>query len=143
MQLFRNTELTTTACEILESQVIREMAAQRLGIPITLATDYQVGCVVLPDSTILRVRVQGKSPELAADLANALGATGAVYINDLYEIIKLGLLESAEVDANPISPDHFTNVILSAFVGLVGAVGFIVVRETLLQLWGNSEMPES
>ena len=135
----RNTELITTACEILESQIIREMAAQRLGIPITMSTDYRVGCVVLPDSTILQVTVQGESPELAADLANALGTTGAVYINDLYEIVKLSLLDSAEVDSEAIFPNHLTNITLSAIVGLAGAVGFIVLRETLLQFWGASD----
>jgi capsular polysaccharide biosynthesis protein len=134
-----NTELTTTTCEILESSIIRAMAAQQLNIPLSLAESYDINCVVIPDSTILQVQVQGVSPELASDLANAVGDVSAVYINELYEIVKLGLLDPAEANYEAVSPDHRTNIMMSAIIGLVAAVGFIILRETLLQLWGKPE----
>jgi capsular polysaccharide biosynthesis protein len=134
----RNTELTTTACGILESSSIRESVAQQLDIPLSLAIEYEVTCVVLPDSTILNVNVRGESPELAADLANGLGETGTVYVSELYEVIKLSLLDLAVVNLEPVSPDHFINAVLSAFIGFVAAVGFIALRETLIQVFGDS-----
>lgn len=142
--LARNTSIAITACEILESQTIQEQAALLLEVPAETAALYRTGCVVLPDSTVLQLRVQGRSPALAADLANAISAEGIVYVNDLYEIIDLQLLDLAEADNTPVSPDHLTNVILSAIIGLAGAVGFILLRETLLQLWGrDNTVPDS
>ncbi len=135
--LARNTSVAITACEILESQTIQDQAALLLGIPVETVSLYRTGCVVLPDSTVLQLRVQGRSPELAADLANAIGTKGIVYISNLYEVVDLRLLDPAEADTTPVSPNHLTNVTLSAIIGLAGAVGFIVLRETLLQFWGH------
>ena len=134
--LARNTSVAITACEILESQTIQDQAALLLGIPVETVSLYRTGCVVLPDSTVLQLRVQGRSPELAADLANTIGAKGIIYISNLYEVVDLQLLDPAEADKTPVSPNHLTNVTLSAIIGLAGAVGFIVLRETLLQFWG-------
>ena len=140
--IVRNSGITVTSCEIIESQPIREQAARELGVPIDVANQYDVNCVVLPDTTILQTRVQGESPELAADLANALGADGMVYINELYEIVEVQFLGLATPDDNPISPNHMINVAMSAVIGMMGAVGFIILRETLVQFLGQTGKKE-
>ena len=140
--LARSSGVSVTSCRILDSPAVQDQAAQSLGIPAEIADEYDTGCVVLPDSTVLRLQVQGKSPELAADYANAIGMHGAIYINELYDVLKLGVLAPATVDSTPISPDHATNIMLSVIIGLMGGVGFIVLRETLMQLWGKSAVAD-
>ncbi len=137
--IVRNSGIMVTSCEILESETIRMQAAQTLGVPLDVVNDYDVDCVLLPDTTVLQMRVRGESPELAADLANAIGSTGVVYINDLYEIVKVIILDSAKVNDDPISPNHVVNIVMSAAIGFVGALAFIVLRETLVQLFGSSD----
>lgn len=134
--LARTSGVSITACRILDSPAVQQEAARSLAIPAEIANEYETNCVVLPDSTVLQLRVEGESPTLAADYANAIGVQGAVYINELYDVLRLRPLALAESDPTPISPDHATNVMLSGIIGLIGGIGFIVLRETLMQLWG-------
>jgi len=135
--LSRSSGIPITACRILDSPAVRQKAAQSLVIPAEIANKYGTNCVVLPDSTVLQLRVEGESPVLAADYANAIGIHGAIYINELYDVLRLRTLSLAEADHTPISPDHATNIMLSGIIGLIGGIGFIVLRETLIQVWGT------
>ena len=74
--LARRTGLVTNYCEILRSALIIDQAVAILNVPASAINPYDVSCVVLPDASILQLKVKGPSPLLAADLANAIGAAG-------------------------------------------------------------------
>ena len=132
------TSLATTYANVLQSRVIIETAAASLGIPPEILARYEIKAVVLPDSTVLLLQIQGPSPEAAVDLANAIGAAGLEYIGNLQEIYELRRLDSAVAPLKPISPDHFVDVMLSVMVGLAGGLGFIILRQILTQSFGES-----
>ncbi len=127
------TSLATTYSNILKSQVIIKAAAASLGLPFEMTADYDINAVVLPDSSVLLLRVQGPSPVTAAALANAIGDSGLEYIRNLQEIYELRRLDPAAVVPEPISPDHQTNLLLSIMIGLAGGVAFAILRQLLLQ----------
>lgn len=133
--LARYSGLVSTYCEILESQTILQQATTFLGISVEMAEDYEITCVVRPDASVVELQINGPSPYLAADLANAIGVVGLSYLTSLYQVFELRLLDMASVPADPISPDHRFNTVASLIVGLVSGIGFIVLRQTLLELF--------
>ncbi|MEZ4512089.1 MAG: Wzz/FepE/Etk N-terminal domain-containing protein [Chloroflexota bacterium] len=118
--------VVATYCQVLKSGAVFDNAAASLGLfPADLADPYHVNCVVLPDSSVLQVDVQGPSAQLTADLANAIGHSGLAYVGDLQEVYELRLLDEATISSDPISPNHSLDIILSGILGLM--IGFILI----------------
>ncbi len=133
------TSLATTYANVLKSRVIVEAAATSLGLPLEMLEGYDINAVVLPDSSVLLLQIQGPSPYLAADLTNAIGTVGLDYISNLQEIYELRRLDQAVVELEAISPNHLVDVALSVIVGLAGGVGFVILRQFLMQLFGGEQ----
>ncbi len=127
------TSLATTYSNILESRANLETAALSLGIPLDMLADYDTSAVVLPDSSVILLQVKGPSPQLAADLANAIGSAGVDYVADLQAIYELRHVDLAVVESDPVSPDHATDMVLSTIVGIVGGLAFAILRQILAQ----------
>lgn len=60
--LARRTGLVTNYCEILRSALIIDQAVAILNVPASAINPYDVSCVVLPDASILQLKVKGPSP---------------------------------------------------------------------------------
>jgi capsular polysaccharide biosynthesis protein len=129
--LARRSGVVSSYCLILKSGARRAEAIAALGIPPEMVEDYELDCVVLPDSSILALTVQGTSPYLATDLTNALGIAGLNYITELQEIFELRPLDPAKVNPDPISPNHLIDLALAGILGLMGGVGFVFLREAI------------
>jgi len=131
--------LATTYANILQSRIIVETARQSLELPPAMLQDYKITAVVLPDSSVLMLRVQGTSPVLAADLANAIGESGLQYIGNLQEIYELHQLDLATVEPDPISPNHGVDITLGILAGLMGGVAFTILRQFLLNAYSDEQ----
>ena len=127
------TGLPTTYANILQSQIVIDQAVSSLNLPPAILSDYQIKAVVLPDSSILSLQIQGPSPVLVADLANAIGTAGLDFVSKLQEIYEIRRLDLAVAPDEPISPNHITNIALSGIIGLAGGVGFVILRQLLMQ----------
>jgi capsular polysaccharide biosynthesis protein len=127
------TGLPTTYANILQSQIVIDQAVSSLNLPPAILSDYQIKAVVLPDSSILSLQIQGPSPVLVADLANAIGTAGLDFVSELQEIYEIRRLDMAVAPDEPISPNHVTNIALSGIIGLAGGIGFVILRQLLMQ----------
>jgi uncharacterized protein involved in exopolysaccharide biosynthesis len=139
--LAARTGVVSTYCAILESKSIVQEATLSLGLPVEATAPYDVNCVVLPDSSVLRLEIRGASPYLAADLANAIGAVGVQYVRDLQEVYELRRLDLAVTNTGPISPNHFVDVAMGAIVSLMGGIALVLLRQGLTTLLGESSPP--
>jgi capsular polysaccharide biosynthesis protein len=117
---------------LLQSQVVLELAADALGVSPVLLEEYTHTAVALPDSVVLQLNVRGPSPTLTADLANAIGAIGTRYTRQFHEMYELQQVDLAATNAEPISPDHVQNAVLSAILGIIFGVGSVLLREALV-----------
>ena len=131
--LASRTTLATTYANILSSRTTVETAAAALGVSPALMEDYTVSAVVLPDSNIIQLTVDGPSPTLAADLANEIGKIGEQKVRNLQEIYELRLVDTAIPNDEPISPNHPIDITLSVMVGIAGGLAFVTLREILAQ----------
>jgi capsular polysaccharide biosynthesis protein len=133
------TSLATTYANILKSRQVIESAAASLGLSPDNLAEYDINAVVLPDSNVLLLQVQGPSAHLAADLANTIGTAGLEYIGNLQGVYELRRLDVALVEPKPVSPNHVTNITLSVALGLLGGVAFVILRQVLLQLFSEEQ----
>lgn len=131
--LTARTSLATTYSNILESRIILEAAANTLRLPPEIVADYEINSVVLPDSNVLLLQVQGPSPVLTADLANAIGEAGLEYVAGLQEVYELRRLDPAVANPEPISPNRITDLLLAITIGLLGGLAFVLLRRFLTQ----------
>lgn len=135
--LTARTSLATTYSNILESRTTSEAAAQVLKLPPEIMADYTVNSVVLPDSNVLLLQVDGPSPDLAADLANAIGMAGLEYVAGLQEVYELRGLDPAIVNPEPIAPNRAMDALLAVTIGLLGGLSFTLLRRFLNQPMGR------
>lgn len=135
------TSLATTYSNILESRSILDSSVQALSITAEMLEPYKINSVVLPDSNILMLQVQGPSPALAADLANAIGTAGVDFVSSLQAIYELRRLDQAVVETEPVSPNHLVNIGLSIIVGFSGGLAFLILREILAQAFSPEVIP--
>ncbi|MEM7115600.1 MAG: Wzz/FepE/Etk N-terminal domain-containing protein [Chloroflexota bacterium] len=130
--------VVATYCQVLQSEAIFQQAVRSLGINASDISGYRVSCIVLPDSSVLQLDVQGPSAMLVADLANAIGAAGLNYVAGLQEVYELRLLDPAIPSSDSISPNHLLDILLSAILGFMGGLVIIFVRAALTRPSGGS-----
>ncbi|HXV41657.1 MAG TPA: Wzz/FepE/Etk N-terminal domain-containing protein [Anaerolineae bacterium] len=138
--LTARTSLATTYSNILESRTIFEAAAETLNLPPEIIAAYEANSVVLPDSNVLLLQVQGPSPDLAADLANAIGEAGLEYVAGLQEVYELRRLDPAATEPEPVSPNRLADILLGLTIGLLGGLAFVILRRALSQPFGEQRL---
>jgi diguanylate cyclase (GGDEF)-like protein len=128
-RLGRRTEIANTFTEIATSRKIRELAVSSLHLDS--GRDYTVDSKLLAGTNIIEVTVEGPDPTVVRDFANAVGTTLEGYVQGLYEIFTLILLDEASPPIWPISPNRSLNLALAAVTGLVLGVGLAFLSEYL------------
>jgi len=122
----------TTYAEILNSPRIYNDTLDSLGITDTsIASQYSHVAIVLTDTNIIEFSVQGPSPTLVASLTDEIGLRAVQYIESLYQVYDMTLLDSAAVPTAPISPQPVRDTGVAVVVGLALGVSLALVRELL------------
>jgi uncharacterized protein involved in exopolysaccharide biosynthesis len=137
--LAQRTSLATTYCEVLRSNTVYQQTIRRLEVPAEVSTHYETNCVVLPDSLVLQLVVSGPSPAVVADLANGVGDEGLTFIKSLQDVYEIRPLDPASWPDEMVSPNHVTNVVLSAIIGGIAGVVFIFLQQMLVMVMGKKE----
>lgn len=115
--------LVGTYCQIMESRSAIEAASSALNLPQDVVAGYTPTCSALQDSYVLELQVLGPDPDLASELADAIGAASLAQVSELQEIYSLRELDAAAADTTPILPNRAQNVVSGAAAGL--AVGVV------------------
>ena len=116
---------------ILSNSVMSDVVAKnKLQItPGELAKKISVDAP--KDTRIISITVTDKDPQKARDLANAVREVSADKIKEVTKIEDVTTLEQAEAALTPSSPNVFKNSVLAALLGLILAVGGVVLIELL------------
>ena len=116
---------------ILSNSVMSDVVAKnKLQItPGELAKKISVDAP--KDTRIISITVTDKDPQKARDLANAVREVSADKIKEVTKIEDVTTLEQAEAALTPRSPNVFKNSVLAALLGLILAVGGVVLIELM------------
>lgn len=116
---------------ILSNSVMSDVVAKnKLQItPGELAKKISVDAP--KDTRIISITVTDKDPQKASDLANAVREVSADKIKEVTKIEDVTTLEQAEAALTPSSPNVFKNSVLAALLGLILAVGGVVLIELM------------
>jgi len=106
------------------------LANQNLDTTL-LGNEYTISVVVVPDTNILELSVQGTDPETVVDIANAIGAEALNYINQLYPVYNFSILDTPDFPITPIRPEPVRNAGLAVLIGLILGVGLAFSREQM------------
>jgi diguanylate cyclase (GGDEF)-like protein len=99
--------------------------------PAELNSKYSIVAVVVPDTNILKLTVEGPDPEGVVLVANAVGKEALEYINRLYPVYNFNILDEPEMPTKPIRPEPVSNAALALMIGTVLGMGLAFSREQL------------
>ena len=96
--------ISQTYAEILNSPRIYRETLSQLGFNELALIDYTYSAVVLPDSNIIELSVEGPDPGTIVLLANSIGERGKNYVQTTYKIFDMAVLDPAILPIEPIRP---------------------------------------
>lgn len=134
------TALVSTYCQVIESQSTLASAASSYSLTRDLTEMYigedpiyDVECTVVPDSSVLRLRVEGPTPEIAEGLAASISAIGVEYVHSVQAAFELQVLDPAVAAPEPVAPNHLVDMLLGGLIGFFGGIAFVLARQTLTE----------
>ncbi len=121
--------IITTYAEVLNSPRIYGETVQQMGLQQSDLKDYNHVAVVFPETNIVDLTVTGPDPALVVRLTNEIGQHAVSYVETLYPIYDMGLLDPATIPTAPISPQPLRDSGVALVVGLAVGVGLALMRE--------------
>lgn len=125
-------KLVLTCTNIIKSDKVLEKVAQEAGLDMSAAALRKVITASDIDETeMFKVEVVSADPIMAAKIANAIADVAPQEIANIIVGSTTKVIDRAKIPTAPHSPNVVTNTVLGALVGMVLAVGFVVVSTLL------------
>ena len=124
--------IVTTYAAVLNSDTIFSQAIVDLKLNPARVDGYLRSAIVLPDTNVLEVTVDGTDPQLAMMLANSIGKQAVSYIDGLNQGFNIRVLDPAQASTVPIRPQPVRDLSLAIVFGVVLGVSLAIVREQLI-----------
>jgi diguanylate cyclase (GGDEF)-like protein len=124
--------IVTTYAEVLSSNTIFTQALSAIDLTSNDVEGYTHSSVVLPDSNVLEVSVEGTNPQVIAKLADSIGQQAIRYIDGLNQGYNIRVLDPAQTPVEPIRPQPVRDASLAVVFGMVLGVSLAIIREQLL-----------
>ncbi len=121
--------ITNTYAQVIQSRRIYEQAQDSLNLPPASQWSVDVLASVIPKTNLIGIDVEGTDPQLVYDMANAVVDKAIQYIDDLYELYDIKVLDQAQLPLRPFSPNIPRDPALGSVLGLMFGVGMSFVAE--------------
>ena len=120
----------STYAELMNSAHIYNDALAFLQVRPIEIRDYTYETLVVENTSILQLKVTGPNPQVAAELANAIGYQTISFTRRLNQVFNVDFLDTATAPSEPVSPKPLLNTGLALVLGLVvGAVLAILIEQ--------------
>jgi diguanylate cyclase (GGDEF)-like protein len=123
--------IITTYAEVLNSARIYNETIAFLQLINVDLQDYSHLAVVLPDTNILELTVEGPDSATIALLANSIGQLAIEYVQGLYPVYNLTMLDPAIAPLQPVRPQPLRDASIALVLGLAVGVALALIRELL------------
>ncbi|HLM56408.1 MAG TPA: hypothetical protein VK422_09865 [Pyrinomonadaceae bacterium] len=130
--------VVATFAKLPSSRTVRERAQGQLQLNEAQLKPYEVRTVVVPDTNVLEVSVEGPDPRTAAALADAVAQQTTQYTREFYDIYGMKVLDRAQEPTERVGPGLSRTLLVGAVLGLLIGVGVASVFDYLRRLKGRS-----
>jgi capsular polysaccharide biosynthesis protein len=124
--------IVNTYANIAASSTVKQNASEALGLSMAQTNSLAVDSRVLSGTNIIEISVQGADPMLVVLFANKIGEKTLAYVNELYDVYDMKILDGAKSPDRPVRPNMTLNLALGLAFGLALGGGLALV-------WGLRE----
>ena len=124
-----NQKLISTYGEIMKSRRVSNQVIENLDLEMTY--DEIIKCIKVSsvkDTDVIKLSITTKDPQLSAKIADEMTKVFTEEIAKIYSIKNISIIDSAEVNEEPINISYKKNVVIFALVFLfaVSAIFFLL-----------------
>lgn len=131
-QINSATKLVATYSIIIKSDTVLQQVIENLGLGMTYSElNSRVSVQAVDDTQVMKITVNSTSPEWAQTVCDEILAVSPDIIKEAVEAGSVKVISKASLNPHPISPNIKKNTALGAMVGLVLALGIIVLQVLL------------
>ena len=117
---------------IIKSDTVLQQVIENLELGMTYSElNSRVSVQAVDDTQVMKITVNSTSPEWAQTVCDEILAVSPDIIKEAVEAGSVKVISKASLNLNPISPNIKKNTALGAMVGLVLALGIIVLQVLL------------
>ena len=127
-----NSKLVGTYSELVTSNDVVRQVITNTGIGISenaLKNSIEVSSV--EDTDVIRISVTNENPTYATKLANETAKAFMEKVAEIYNINNVHVVDEAEEPQSPSNVNHLKDVVIFTFIGVVIAVGYVLVANML------------
>ncbi|MHB1314466.1 MAG: YveK family protein [Christensenellales bacterium] len=92
--------------------------------------DFDIAVSAASNTRIIAITVQGKDPNLAANVANAIAENLSACIMEVMRVENINVIDAATPPQLPSGPDKIKNILLAGSIGLAFSIGLSLLLET-------------
>lgn len=122
------TSLTKDYMELVKSRPVLEQVIAILNLDLDVEELSDSITVDTPqDTRILRIAVENENPKTAKEIADALRESVSIQITEIMDADSVNTVEMANLPTVPSSPSNMKNTAIGFALGIMLAVGIIVL----------------
>jgi diguanylate cyclase (GGDEF)-like protein len=121
----------STFTEVMSSDRIYTDTLASLNLQPEDIKEYTYKATVISNSSVMEVSVTGPDPQLAANLANALGSETIGFVSRLNQVFTIAFLDIAVPPVIPSSPKPLLNSGLAILLGLIVGIVLAILSEQI------------
>ena len=127
-----NSKLVSTYSELVKSKKVLRQVISNLSIDVSEdALRNNVSVDAVEDTELIRITVTNENAVYSAKIANEIAKVFSEMIPEIYNINNIYILDEAEIEDVPSNINHARDVIIFALIGLVIAVGYVLIANML------------
>lgn len=124
-----NPNILNTYAEVMRSQSIYEQSLETMGLSTGTVKPASIEVSVIQNTNLIKVYAEGTNPAAVYKMVNAIADNGMNYVNTIYELYEMKVLDGAAMPTRPFSPDVLRDTLLSAALGLLLGVTLSFLAE--------------
>ena len=127
-----NSKLVGTYSELVTSNDVVRQVITNTGIDISeeaLKSSIEVSSV--EDTDVIKISVTNQNPTYATKLANETAKAFMEKVAEIYNINNVHVVDEAEEPQSPSNVNHLKDVVIFTFIGVVIAVGYVLIANML------------
>lgn len=119
--------VANTYASIAKSNTVRQNASTALGLNPAQTRSLGVESRVQANTNLIVITVEGSDPALVQSFVNEVGKSTLDYVNTLYEVYDMNVLDAAVRPELPVWPKTKLNIVLGLALGFVLGGGLVLL----------------